>query len=202
MTTIKETPKEQSVEDVAAAIEQCKLDLTAAEDALIEKQKEVSDIKSNLRVLEDSMRVSSMKDSKVPNLAGKWYRDLGSNQRTCKHYVFVKEDLGFVFFSENNEFRRKLKIVDLFINDQNFVNEIRTEIKLSNYDNYIFYRDPSILKPVNSDIVKKFLARQCYNYVKKMKDFGINLRLETKEKQKQPMNKTSENIGISKEINK
>lgn len=186
MTTAKETPEEQKVEDIAAVISQRREELKTAEDALIAKQQEVTAIKDSLRILEDSVRIGQMKDSKVPSLAGKWYRDdAHRHNRNCKHYVFVKEDLGFVMFGDDNNLRRKLKIVDLFIDNRNLGSETRTEISLRDYSNYSFYSDPNILKPVDSEEVRKYLKRQCNNYITRMKDFGVNVRLTTpKEKKK------------------
>jgi len=187
MTT--ETPKEKSVEDIAAVITQRREELKTAEDALIEKQKEVSDIKNSLRILEDSVRFCQMKESKVPSLAGKWYRDdTHRHNRNCKHYVFVKEDLGFVMFGDDNNLRRKLKIVDLFIDNRNLGSEARTEISLRDYSNYCFYSDPNILKPVDSSEVGKYLKRQCNNYITRMKDFDVNVRLTTKENKNEKHN--------------
>lgn len=181
----KETPEEQKVEDIAAVISQRREELKTAEDALIAKQQEVTAIKDSLRILEDSMRIGQMKESKVPSLAGKWYRDdTHRHNRNCKHYVFVKEDLGFVMFGDSNTLRRKLKIIDLFIDNRNLGSEVRTEISLRDYSNYSFYSDPNILKPDTSNEVGKYLKRQCNNYIKRMKDFGVNIRLETKKEKK------------------
>ena len=87
-------------------------------------------------------------------------------------------------FGDSDTLRRKLKIIDLFIDNRNLGSEVRTEISLRDYSNYSFYSDPNILKPDTSNEVGKYLKRQCNNYIKRMKDFGVNIRLTTQMEKK------------------